>query len=118
MEFATSGRTDSVSAWYTGYIEAPEEGVYTFYLLSDDASDLYIGSEKVVENYGEHWCHMRERAGQIGLKAGRHSLSIVNVILGILEPTPHQFWAADYNSDGCINILDVIGIIKVILGHC
>lgn len=170
VEFATSGRTDRVAAWFSGYIDVPEDGIYTFYLLSDDASDLYIGNEKVIENYGEHWCSMMERAGQIGLKTGKHSLSVgyteitglcgvrlysegpnfqrelvpasklshttlltkgdvdgngtinvldvlsaVNIILGILEPTPQQFWAADHNGDGEIDILDVIGIIQVIL---
>jgi hypothetical protein len=170
VEFATSGRTDSVAALFTGYIDAPEDGIYTFYVLSDDASDVYVGHEKVVENYGEHWCHMRERAGQIGLKAGKHALSIgyteisglcglrlywegpgferelvlpaslghtavltkgdvdgngtinvidvlsaVNIILGLLEPTPTQYWTADYNADGIVDILDVIGIIQILL---
>ena len=43
-------------------------------------------------------------------------LSFVNFILGSVEPTPDQFWAADLNGDGNLDILDVVGIVNVILG--
>ncbi|MFQ6082230.1 MAG: PA14 domain-containing protein [Candidatus Aminicenantia bacterium] len=87
VEFATSGRRDNVAALFTGYLEVPTDGVYTFYLLSDDASELYIGDERIIDNNGEHKMQMRERAGQIGLKAGKHALRVgyteINLLNGL-----------------------------------
>ncbi|UCE18440.1 MAG: dockerin type I repeat-containing protein, partial [Gemmatimonadota bacterium] len=40
----------------------------------------------------------------------------VNIILGLVEPTTAQFWAADVTQDGSIDILDVVNIVNVILG--
>jgi hypothetical protein len=57
---------------YTGYVDAPTDGLYTFYANSDDGSRLYIGSTLVVNNDGLH--AMRELSGSIGLKAGKHAL--------------------------------------------
>lgn len=41
---------------------------------------------------------------------------VVNVIVNKYNPTPDQFWAADYNDDRSVNVLDVVEIIRVILG--
>ncbi|MFQ6091903.1 MAG: DUF3160 domain-containing protein [bacterium] len=43
-------------------------------------------------------------------------LVAVNIILGLLDPTPDQLWAADYNDDGAVNVLDVVLIVNEILG--
>ena len=40
---------------------------------------------------------------------------IVNIILGVLEPSDLQFNASDINFDGVINILDVVQIVNFIL---
>ena len=40
---------------------------------------------------------------------------IVNIILGVLEPSNLQFNASDLNFDGVINILDVVQIVNFIL---
>ncbi|TFG98850.1 MAG: hypothetical protein E4H13_09450, partial [Calditrichales bacterium] len=37
---------------YNGYIQIPQEGLYTFYLESNDGSRLYIGEELLVNNDG------------------------------------------------------------------
>jgi hypothetical protein len=85
--FATSGRKDYMAALFTRYLEAPADGIYTFYLLSDDASELHIGNKKVIDNNGEHKYQMRERAGQIALKAGKHSFWVgyteINLLNGL-----------------------------------
>ncbi len=72
--FATSGRADNVGAVFTGYVDVPQDGVYTFYTESDDGSALYIGTTKVVDNDGLHG--MQERSGSIGLRAGYHALRV------------------------------------------
>ena len=43
-------------------------------------------------------------------------LTAVNIVLGIVVPTPSQRWAADCNADDIVNIMDVIGIVNVVLG--
>jgi len=40
----------------------------------------------------------------------------VNIILDIVDPTPNQFWAADFTDDGKVNVLDIIQIVNEILG--
>ncbi len=59
---------------YTGYIDIPATGIYTFYVHSDDGSKLYIGEEMVVDNDGSH--SARTRKGLIALEQGRHPLRI------------------------------------------
>ncbi|HEY9044963.1 MAG TPA: PQQ-dependent sugar dehydrogenase [Ohtaekwangia sp.] len=67
-------REDDYAFRYTGYIDVPTDGTYTFYTSSDDGSQLYIGSTLVVNNDGLH--ATREVSGTIGLKRGKHSLTV------------------------------------------
>ena len=73
-EFATSGRSDNVSALFDGFVNAPTFGEYTFYVESDAGSALYIGTTEVVDNDGAH--SMTEASGSIWLKAGWHDVSV------------------------------------------
>ena len=41
---------------------------------------------------------------------------IVNIILGVLEPSENQLMSSDINQDGIVNILDVVQIVNIILG--
>ena len=59
---------------YTGYVEVPTDGIYTFYTTSDDGSKLFIGSTEVVDNDGKH--ALKEESGTIGLQAGYHSITV------------------------------------------
>jgi hypothetical protein len=68
-------QNDNFGIKYTGYIDVPYDGTYAFYTNSDDGSRLYIGSTLVVENDGLH--ALQERSGAIGLKAGKHALTVV-----------------------------------------
>jgi alpha-glucosidase len=69
-----AGRPDNYSIQFRGYVDIPETGVYTFYTISDDGSQLYIGDEKVVDNDG---CHGDlERSGDRALAAGRHQITV------------------------------------------
>ena len=42
-------------------------------------------------------------------------VTVVNFILGVLEPTAYQQYAGDINSDGSINVLDVVQLVNIIL---
>ena len=59
---------------FTGYVEVPSTGIYTFHTESDDGSRLYIGDALVVDNDGLHG--MREGVGRIALAAGRHPIRV------------------------------------------
>ncbi|HEY9007918.1 MAG TPA: PQQ-dependent sugar dehydrogenase [Ohtaekwangia sp.] len=67
-------REDDYAFRYSGYIDVPTDGTYTFYTSSDDGSQLYIGSALVVNNDGLHAA--REASGSIGLKRGKHSITV------------------------------------------
>jgi len=72
--FATSGRSDEVGAVFTGYVDVASTGFYTFSIESDDGSRMFIGDDLLIDNDGEH--AMVEKAGTIGLMAGRHQVRI------------------------------------------
>jgi hexosaminidase len=59
---------------YRGYIDIPETGIYSFYLLCDDGGTLTIGNKEVVNNDGQH--APQERSGQIALKKGLHPFAL------------------------------------------
>ena len=70
----TIAGTDNFGYVFEGYIEVPTDGLYTFYLLSDDGSKLYIDDTIVVGNDGIH--AEKELDGQIALLAGYHSIKV------------------------------------------
>ncbi|MGI4832066.1 MAG: PQQ-dependent sugar dehydrogenase [Janthinobacterium lividum] len=67
-------RDDEFALRYTGYVQVPADGTYTFSTTSDDGSRLYIGSALVVDNDGLH--ATQEQSGSIGLKAGLHAFTV------------------------------------------
>lgn len=56
---------------FSGLINVPEDGVYTFQTRSDDGSILMIGNEKVVDNDGSHAAI--PATGTVALQKGYHS---------------------------------------------
>lgn len=59
---------------FDGYIEIPDDGIYSFYTYSDDGSMLRIGGRLVVDNDGLH--SRSERSGQIALRRGLHPIEL------------------------------------------
>ena len=59
---------------FEGFIRVPEDGIYKFYLTSDDGSLLWIDGKKIVDNNGTHGA--REMAGEVPLQAGLHSFRV------------------------------------------
>ena len=60
---------------FTGVIQVPEDGVYTFSVKSDDGSMLYIDDEMVVDNDGSHAAVAA--MGKIPLKKGFHTFRLL-----------------------------------------
>ena len=59
---------------FTGFIQVPADGEWTFYLTSDDGSLLSIGASLIVDNDGEHPAF--ENSAVCGLKAGKHAFTL------------------------------------------
>jgi hypothetical protein len=74
VDLAPRNRDTDYAFRFTGYIDVPTDGVYTFYTNSDDGSRLQIGSTIVVDNDGVH--DAQDAAGTIGLKKGKHAITI------------------------------------------
>tara|TARA_Y100000766_G_scaffold264070_1_gene256618 strand:+ start:38756 stop:44014 length:5259 start_codon:yes stop_codon:yes gene_type:complete len=61
-------------ARFSGLIEIPETGNWTFYLTSDDGSELWINGQSLVTNYGSHGMVERSQYGQYD--AGKYDFKI------------------------------------------
>jgi len=66
---ATAIAVDTFSARWTGQIEAPYSGTYTFYTVSDDGVRLWVNGVQVVNNWTNH--AVVENSGTIALTAGQ-----------------------------------------------
>ena len=72
---AVSPRKDYYSIAFSGFIDIPVTGVYTFYTVSDDGSRLFVDDRQVVDNDG---CHGDlERSGEAALAAGKHPFRLL-----------------------------------------
>jgi hypothetical protein len=67
-------REEDFALLYHGYINIPKDGMYTFYLNSDDGSRLYIDGELVVDNDLQH--AEQEVGDMIALEAGYHKIRV------------------------------------------
>ena len=67
-------RKEDFGLTFDGYIKIPSDGLYRFYLSSDDGSRLTISDTLVVDNDGLHG--EGDVTGEIALKAGFHKLAV------------------------------------------
>ncbi|MDF2455168.1 MAG: large protein [Cytophagaceae bacterium] len=74
FDISVRNRNENFGVSFTGFISVPTDGIYTFYTNSDDGSKLFIGTTQVVDNDGGHGD--QQRSGTIGLKAGRHAITV------------------------------------------
>ncbi len=59
---------------FKGYINVPKDGLYTFYLVSNDGSKLYIDGFILINNDGAH--AEAERSSSASLKKGFHKIAL------------------------------------------
>lgn len=67
-------RNDSFAVRYTAFLEVPQDGLYTFYLDSDDGSKLYISDSLIINHDSIHAA--TEYSVPCGLKKGYHKLVV------------------------------------------
>ncbi|RLD37688.1 MAG: hypothetical protein DRI89_15010, partial [Bacteroidetes bacterium] len=69
--------TQNVEAFgiiFNGYINIQKEGLYTFHLLSNDGSKLYVNNKELIDNDGLHG--VREKTGKISLSVGQYPIKV------------------------------------------
>lgn len=59
---------------FSGWIEIPEDGRYSFHLRSDDGSRLHLDGEVVIDNGGTH--APRTRSAEVELETGLHAILV------------------------------------------
>jgi mono/diheme cytochrome c family protein len=67
-------RNDNVAMKFDGWLVIAKEGLYTFHLMSDDGSRLWIKDRLVVDNDGIH--APVAKSGKIKLPAGKTPISV------------------------------------------
>jgi hexosaminidase len=59
---------------YQGYLDIPEDGIYSFFLNCDDGGILNIAGREVIDNDGPHGPF--EKSGQVALRKGMQPLAL------------------------------------------
>lgn len=59
---------------FDGFVKVPKDGIYTFYLESNDGSRLFINDKELIENEANHGA--KEEPGIVALKKGYHKLRV------------------------------------------
>lgn len=75
IEIPVADKAASFATKHKGYFFAAEDGIYTFYLLSDDGSVLKMHNKTLVDNDGMHAAF--EKSAQIALKKGYHPFELL-----------------------------------------
>ena len=74
IAFVNDELPDQFAYIFTGFINVPVRGIYTFSALSNDGSTLFIDGQLVVDNDGPHGAI--ERSGRIALEPGFHAIEL------------------------------------------
>lgn len=65
---------DTFSIRFTGEIEAPVSGAYSFYVASDDGARLWVDNDLVIDDWSIAGYY--EASGSINLNSGRHDIRL------------------------------------------
>ncbi len=74
FEITVASQPEYYGLIFSGYVEVPGDGIYTFSTKSNDGSRLYVHDRMVVNNDGMHW--PKEEYGSIALAKGVHPLRL------------------------------------------
>jgi hypothetical protein len=74
VNFNLSTQQEDFGLLFEGYIQVPVTGVYTFYIDTDDGSQLFLNGKKVIDNDGLHGTG--EKAYEIALEAGVYPIKL------------------------------------------
>ncbi|MEN9826467.1 MAG: hypothetical protein RI953_2212 [Pseudomonadota bacterium] len=74
VSLAPSNKTTQFGLVFEGMIWIPSDGVYNFYLKSDDGSSLKIDGNRVINNDGLHGSI--EKSASVNLTQGFHQIRV------------------------------------------
>jgi putative heme-binding domain-containing protein len=74
MNVPQKKQNDRFALRFSGILQVPKSGQYTFYTNSDDGSRIYIGTKLLVNNDGLHG--MSEKSASIDLPVGPHPIVV------------------------------------------
>lgn len=83
LDLSPRSREDQFGFHYTGYINVPTDGIYTFTLRCSPRGRLVIGGQEVVESQGSK----RERSGKVALAKGLHPMSFTIYYYSLADKT-------------------------------
>ena len=75
FDLSSAPRNTQIGLRFSGFIEVPQAGEYSFYVKSDDGTRLYIIEREIVNNDGTHGDEI-EVKGSIRLEPGRHRIRL------------------------------------------
>jgi outer membrane protein assembly factor BamB len=74
FQLANSAGVTEFGYIFSGFLTVPQNGIYTFYLESNDGSKLFIRGRQLIDNDGGHGA--LEKSGQIPLQTGKYPLVV------------------------------------------
>lgn len=74
LDLAVASGKGAYAVLFTGYIEVPQDGCYTFHLRSNDGARLKVGGKTLADSDQSHG--PTTRRGMINLKAGKHAIEV------------------------------------------
>ena len=74
LDLSARKQEENFAFLFSGFLDVPQEGNYTFTLSSDDGSKLWIGDRLVVASDGHHGA--TPVSGEIRLGAGKHAFTL------------------------------------------
>ena len=75
VDISAKQGSDNYGYMFTGFINIPADGIYTFYISSDDGSKFLIDNKIIIDNDGLHG--LIEKNKEIPLAKGYHSFKIL-----------------------------------------
>ena len=75
INISSKKRNSNFSFTYQGYVKIDQDGIYSFYISSNDGSILKIGDELlVIDNDGQHG--MNEKHATVALTKGFYKIAV------------------------------------------
>jgi alpha-L-fucosidase len=75
IDISSKKGSDKYGFAFHGLIKIPADGIYDFYISSDDGSKLFIDDKMVIDNDGLHG--MSEKNSSVPLAKGYHKIQVL-----------------------------------------
>ena len=75
FDISSKQGSDNYGFVFDGLIRIPSDGIYSFYISSDDGSKLFIDDKILVDNDGLHG--IVEKSNEIPLAKGYHAIKVL-----------------------------------------